>query len=72
VNAVESMNRQTQEVFEATAEQKRGGELILGSTEEISEGARQAQSAVQQLVKAAQDLSSQANRLTGLVSAFRV
>ena len=72
VQAVDSMNRQTQEVFEATAEQKRGGELILQSTEEISGGARQAQSAVQELVNAAQDLSSQANRLTGLVSTFRV
>jgi hypothetical protein len=51
------MNRQTQEVFAATAEQKRGGELILQSTEEISGGAREAQAAVQQLVKAAQDLS---------------
>jgi methyl-accepting chemotaxis protein len=72
IGAVESMNLQTQEVFAATAEQKRGGELILRSTEEISGGARQAQAAVQQLVKAAQDLSSQASRLTGLISAFRV
>lgn len=72
VNAVESMNRQTQEVFEATAEQKRGGELVLRSTEEISEGARAAQTSVKELVKAAQDLSSQANTLTGLVSTFRV
>ena len=72
VQAVESMNRQTQQVFEATAEQKRGGELILQSTESISGGAREAQAAVQELVKAAQDLSSQANRLTGLVSTFRV
>ena len=72
VNAVESMNRQTQEVFEATAEQKRGGELILQSTEEISVGAREAQAAVQQLVNAAKDLSSQANRLTELVRTFRV
>ncbi|MBW3552702.1 MAG: CHASE3 domain-containing protein [Gemmatimonadetes bacterium] len=72
IEAVESMNRQTQEVFSATAEQKRGGELILQSTEEISGGARQAQSAVQELVGAAQDLASQANRLTGLIKAFRV
>lgn len=72
VDAVASMNRQTQEVFEATAEQKRGGELILQSTEEISGGAREAQSAVRELVRAANDLSSQASRLTELVSAFRV
>jgi methyl-accepting chemotaxis protein len=72
VDAVESMNRRTQEVFEATAEQKRGGELILQSTEEISGGAREAQGAVDELVSAAQDLSTQASQLTGLVSAFRV
>jgi methyl-accepting chemotaxis protein len=72
VNAVDSMNRRTQEVFEATAEQKKGGELILKSTEDISAGARAAQSAVQQLVSAAQDLSSQAHQLTELVSNFRV
>ncbi|MFW5951281.1 MAG: methyl-accepting chemotaxis protein [Gemmatimonadota bacterium] len=72
VGAVESMNRQTQAVFEATAEQKRGGELILKSTEEISDGARAAQAAVQQLVSAAQNLSAQASRLSQLVSAFRV
>lgn len=72
VDAVESMNRQTQDVFAATTEQKRGGELILKSTEEISDGAREAQAAVQQLVKAAQDLSSQASRLTGLIRTFRV
>jgi methyl-accepting chemotaxis protein len=72
VEAVEGMNRQTQEVFAATTEQKKGGELILESTEEISGGARQAQAAVQELVKAAHDLSSQASRLTHLVGAFRV
>ncbi len=72
VEAVERMNRQTQEVFEATAEQKRGGELILQSTEQISGGARDAQSAVQELVRAARDLSAQATRLTALVSTFHV
>ncbi len=72
VEAVERMNRQTQEVFEATAEQKKGGELVLQSTEEISIGARDAQAAVQELVKAAQDLSAQASRLTTLVSTFHV
>lgn len=72
IQAVESMNRQTQDVFAATTEQKRGGELILQSTEEISEGAREAQAAVQELVKAAHDLSSQATRLTSLVRTFRV
>jgi methyl-accepting chemotaxis protein len=59
-------------VFAATNEQKKGGELILESTEEISSGAREAQAAVQELVKAARDLSRQASRLTSLVGTFRV
>jgi methyl-accepting chemotaxis protein len=70
--AVENMNRQTREVFAATAEQQRGGEMVLEATEQISEGARTTQSAIQEMAGAAQDLSSQANRLTELVASFRV
>ncbi len=70
--AVENMNRQTQEVFAATAEQKRGGEMVLGATEQISQGARTTQEAILEMTRAAQDLSGQANRLTELVSSFRV
>ncbi len=72
VEAVENMNRQTQEVFAATEEQKRGGEMILSSTENISQGARATQGAIQEMTDAAQELSSQANRLSELVQAFRV
>jgi methyl-accepting chemotaxis protein len=72
VNAVENMSRQTREVFAATEEQKRGGEMILQSTEQISQGARSTQTAIQEMANAAEDLSSQANRLTELASAFRV
>jgi methyl-accepting chemotaxis protein len=72
IEAVENMNRQTQEVFAATEEQKRGGEMILQSTANISQGARGTQGAVQEMANAAQELSSQANRLTELVGAFRV
>jgi methyl-accepting chemotaxis protein len=70
--AVENMNRRTREVFSATEEQKRGGELILRSTESISQGARSTQEALQAMANAARDLSSQAKRLTELVTTFRV
>lgn len=72
VEAVGNMNRQTQEVFAATDEQRRGGDLILQATENISQGARQAQQAVQEVVTAADDLSTQANRLMEVVGQFRV
>jgi methyl-accepting chemotaxis protein len=72
VLAVDNMNRQTREVFAATAEQKRGGELVLSATESVSTGARQSQAAVEELVRAANDLSRQAAELTALVRRFRV
>jgi methyl-accepting chemotaxis protein len=72
VGAVENMSRQTREVFAATEEQKRGGEMILQSTEQINHGARSTQTAIQEMANAAEDLSSQASRLTELVSTFRV
>lgn len=72
VEAVANMNRQTQEVFAATEEQKRGGEMILGSTETISQGSRATQEAIREMTNAAQELSSQASRLTELVRTFRV
>jgi methyl-accepting chemotaxis protein len=72
VGAVDNMSRQTKEVFAATEEQKRGGEMILQSTEQISQGARSTQTAIQEMANAAEDLSSQANRLTDLVRSFHV
>lgn len=70
--AVENMNRQTQEVFAASGEQKKGGEMVLQATEEISQGARGTQEAIQEMARAAQDLSGQASRLSELVASFRV
>ncbi len=72
VEAVDNMSRQTQQVFAATAEQKRGGEMIVESTESISSGARATQGAVREMARAAQDLSTQASRLTELVQSFNV
>jgi methyl-accepting chemotaxis protein len=70
--AIENMNRRTKEVFAATAEQKKGGDMVLGATEQINQGARATQSAIQEMARAAQDLSAQASRLTQLVASFRV
>ncbi|HSM35359.1 MAG TPA: methyl-accepting chemotaxis protein [Longimicrobiales bacterium] len=72
VRAVEDMNRQTQAVFAATAEQKRGGALVVEATESVSRGARMAQGAVRDLVKSAQSLGEQAERLRELMARFRV
>ncbi|HET7274872.1 MAG TPA: methyl-accepting chemotaxis protein [Longimicrobiaceae bacterium] len=72
VEAVENMSRQTRLVFAATAEQKKGGEMIVESTENISSGARATQGAIREMTRAAQDLSTQAARLTELVNSFRV
>jgi methyl-accepting chemotaxis protein len=72
VEAVANMNRQTQEVFAATAEQKRGGEMILQAAETISQGVRTTQGSLQELARAAHELSSQATRLSELVKQFRV
>jgi methyl-accepting chemotaxis protein len=72
VEAVSNMNRQTQEVFSATAEQKRGGEMILQAAETINQGTRSTQTSLQELARAATELSSQAARLTELVNQFRV
>lgn len=71
-DAVENMNRRTKEVFTATAEQKKGGEMVLQAIEHINQGARGTQVAIQEMARAARDLSAQATRLTQLVSNFRV
>lgn len=71
-DAAENMNERTREVFAATAEQKRGGEMVLHATEQINQGAISTQSAIKEMAGAAQDLSSQASRLTELVASFRV
>jgi len=72
VEAVDNMNRQTQLVFDATSEQKKGGELILTATENVAAAARTAQATIEEMTAAANDLSQQASRLTELVSRFRV
>jgi methyl-accepting chemotaxis protein len=52
VRAVENMNRMTQQVSYATAEQKRGGELVVKAMENISEIAQHNLSTVEEMSKA--------------------
>ncbi len=72
VEAVNAMNGMTQSVANAPAEQKKGGEMVVGAVENINDLTRQNLSAVEQLSKSAQGLSLQAVDLAGLVAQFRV
>ena len=54
VDAVEKMNGMTQQVSHATAEQKKGGELVLKAMENISEIARDNLGTVEEMSKATQ------------------
>jgi methyl-accepting chemotaxis protein len=72
VRAVENMNRMTQQVSYATAEQKRGGELVVKAMENISEIARDNLSTVEEMSKATANLARQAENLAKLVSVFRL
>jgi methyl-accepting chemotaxis protein len=66
------MNRMTQQVSYATAEQKRGGELVVKAMENISEIARDNLSTVEEMSKATTNLAQQAENLAKLISIFRV
>ena len=71
-DAVENMNKMTQQVSYATAEQKRGGELVVKAMENISEIARDTLSTVEEMSKATANLAQQAENLAKLISVFRV
>ena len=66
------MNGMTQQVSHATAEQKKGGELVLKAMENISEIARDNLSTVEEMSKATSNLAQQAENLAKLVSVFRL
>jgi methyl-accepting chemotaxis protein len=72
VAAVDNMNRMTQQVSYATAEQKRGGELVVKAMENISEIARDNLATVEEMGKASANLARQAENLAKLISVFRV
>jgi methyl-accepting chemotaxis protein len=66
------MNDMTQQVSHATAEQKKGGELVVKAMENISEIARDNLATVQEMSKATANLAQQAENLARLVSVFKV
>jgi methyl-accepting chemotaxis protein len=72
VVAVNNMADMTQSVANATAEQKMGGEMVATTMENISELTRENLTSVEQLSRAAQSLSQQADDLTAMVAAFKV
>lgn len=71
-DAITGMNTMTQSVANATAEQKKGGEMVVAAVENISDITRENLSSVEQLSKAAQNLSAQAVDLASLVAEFKV
>ncbi|TSK05175.1 MAG: HAMP domain-containing protein [Geobacter sp.] len=72
VSAVNSMTAMTQSVANATAEQKKGGEMVVVAMDNISDITRENLSAVEQLSRAAQNLTQQAEEMTALVGTFKV
>ncbi|MBJ6800580.1 methyl-accepting chemotaxis protein [Geomonas propionica] len=72
VGAVNSMTSMTQSVANATAEQKKGGEMVVVAMDNISDITRENLSAVEQLSRAAQNLTQQAEEMTALVGTFKV
>jgi len=71
LKAVENMNSMTQQVANATSEQKRGGELVVKAVENISDIARDNLTSVQQMSKAAENLTFQAETLQRAISVFK-
>jgi methyl-accepting chemotaxis protein len=66
------MNRMTQQVSFATAEQKRGGELVVKAMENISEIARGNLATVEAMSRATTGLAEQADSLAKLMAEFRL
>jgi methyl-accepting chemotaxis protein len=62
----------TQQVANATGEQKKGGEMVVVAMENISDITRENLSAVEQLSRAAQSLNQQAEELANMVAQFKV
>jgi len=72
VTAVNDMNAMTQSVANATAEQKKGGDMVVVAMENISSITRDNLTSVEQLSKAAQSLSQQAVELASMVETFKI
>jgi methyl-accepting chemotaxis protein len=69
---VEKMNTMTLSVANATAEQKKGDEMVVQAVETISDSSRDNLASVEQLSRSAQGLSQQAIDLAAMVAAFKV
>ena len=66
------MNSMTQQVANATSEQKKGGDMVVVAMENISDVTRENLVSVEQLSRSAEGLSQQAVDLAALVAQFRV
>ena len=62
----------TQQVSIATSEQKRGGDLVVKSTENINATAKENLAAVEQMAKSSEELVSAAKTLIRDVESFKV
>lgn len=72
MKAVEVMNRMTQQVADASREQKQGGDLVVKAVERIAQIAQQNLAAAEQLSFNTQNLSVEAERLSGVAELFTV
>ena len=66
------MNRMTQQVAEATSEQKRGGDMVVKSVENIAQVAQQNLSSTQELSETTLNLAQAAERLQRMSEVFEV
>ena len=65
------MNRMTQQVTVATSGQKRGGGLVVRSTENINAIAKENQGSVDQMAKASEELVEAAKALMQGIESFK-
>ncbi len=72
MEAVENMNHMTQQVADATTEQKRGGDIVVKAIEDITEVATQNLSASEQLTLTTASLAEEAEGLSVLTERFEV
>ncbi len=70
MKAVEVMNRMTQQVADASREQKQGGDLVVKAVERIAQIAQQNLGAADQLATNTQNLSQEAERLLSVAEVF--
>jgi methyl-accepting chemotaxis protein len=62
----------TQQVAEATSEQKRGGDLVVKSVENIAQVAQQHLSSTEELSTTTLNLAKEADRLQRMAEVFNV